>query len=271
MAFEQVSSANGVVWRRSSLLHAAGVPHGFSTRLGGVSPAPFDSLNLGLADAPGEPDAWPRVQRNWSRFVEAVGLEARTLVRARQVHGARVLQPDREQGVVREQPPFADGDALVTADPRHAISVRVADCAPVLLADPLRGIVAAVHAGWRGAADRIVTRAVAVMIERGAQADRLLAAVGPCIGFEAFQVGPEVREAFERAGLAGAIGPDPVPARCRLDLRLAIVQALQEAGLSPDRIEVDPTCTVSKPDTQFSYRREGARSGRMACIIGQSL
>jgi copper oxidase (laccase) domain-containing protein len=72
MAFETIVADNGVTWRRSSLLHAAGIPHGFSTRVGGVSPAPFESLNLGLADAPGEPDTWERVQENWRRFMAAV-------------------------------------------------------------------------------------------------------------------------------------------------------------------------------------------------------
>lgn len=268
MAFEQVSSPEGVVWRRSTLLRDAGISHGFSTRLGGVSPPPFDSLNLGLADAPGEQDAWSRVQENWKRFMRAVGMDGRALVRARQVHGIGVLQPDRDATVIRVEPPFADGDALVTGSALHAVSVRVADCAPVLLADPAAGIVAAVHAGWRGAVGGIVTVALATMTSRGARPERVVAAIGPCIGAEAFQVGPEVREAFLAAGMGEAIGTDPEPGRWRADLRRALVGALVSSGVHPDRIEVENACTVAEATDQFSYRREGPRSGRMACIIG---
>ena len=268
MAFEQLSAPDGVVWRRSSLLHEAGVPHGFSTRLGGVSPAPFDSLNLGLADAPGEPDEWARVQENWRRFMRAVGMDGRVLVRARQVHGVAVLQPDRDADAARPEPPFRDGDALVTADRRQAISVRVADCAPVLLADPNAGIVAAVHAGWRGAVGGIVPSAVDAMVSRGACAGRMVAAIGGCIGAGAFQVGGEVREAFQRAGMGGAVIQDSVEGKWRVDLRKALVDQLVGCGLPLAGVEVDPACTVGDRSAQFSYRRDGARSGRMAAIIG---
>lgn len=268
MPFEQVSSPDGVVWRRSSLLHDVGVLHGFSTRIGGVSPAPFDSLNLGLADAPGEPDAWPRVQENWARFMRAVGLGGRQLVRARQVHGVATLQPDRDPDVVRPEPPFRDGDALVTADRGQAIAVRVADCAPVLLADPVTGLVAAVHAGWRGTVGGIVAGAVEALVARGAVADRLVAAIGGCIGAGAFQVGEEVREAFERAGLAESVRTDPVPGKARIDLRKALVAQLACCGVRLEHVDVDDTCTVTAAATQFSFRREGPRSGRMAAVIG---
>ena len=268
MPFESVVSGDGLVWRRSQMLHAAGVPHGFSTRLGGVSPPPFDSLNLGLADAPGEPDTWERVQTNWSRFVTAVGLQQRTLVRLRQVHGCEVRHADGEPDVVRPAPPFADGDAVVTADANHALSVRVADCAPVLLADTRAGLVAAVHAGWRGLVRGIVPTTIAALVERGASADRLFIAVGACIGGRRFQVGSEVAEVAAQAELASAITTDPSDkSRWMLDLRHGILLQAAKAGVSADRVDVENACTMS--DTQlFSYRRDGSRSGRMACIIG---
>ena len=268
MAFEQLTAPGGVVWRRSSLLHGSGVPHGFSTRIGGVSPAPFDSLNLGLADAPGEPDAWERVQRNWQLFMQATGLQAHRLVRARQVHGTCTLQPDGDGDAVRSEPPFRDGDALVTGERTHALAVRVADCAPVLLADARAGIVAAVHAGWRGTVGGIVGEAIGVMVQRGAVPSRILAAVGPCIGAAAFQVGDEVGQAFSEAGLGEAIRPDPQPGKVRIDLRAALGRQLAACGIALEHIEIDPTCTVTDAVTQFSYRRDGARSGRMAAIIG---
>lgn len=268
MAFETIVADNGVTWRRSSLLHDAGIPHGFSTRLGGTSPAPFDSLNLGLADAPGEPDTWEHVQANWHRFMQAVGLMDRSLIRLRQVHGVGIRDADLDTLVPRTQPPFADGDAVVSADRAHALSVRVADCAPVLLVDAGAGLVAAVHAGWRGVVQGIVPATIRHMTQRGASTDRMVMAVGACIGDGALQVGPEVAEAMREADLAGAVLPDTTDAaRSLLDLRAAIVLQAARTGLPRDRMDVDPSCTV-RDATLFSYRRDGARSGRMSCVIG---
>lgn len=267
MPFDRVVSPQGVVWRRCRLLTAHGVPHAFSTRLGGESPAPFDSMNLGLADAPGEADSWERVERNWARLLQATDLHGRTLVRLRQVHGAAVRDADLEPGVVRSTPPFADGDAIVTADRSQVISVRVADCGPVLLADPEAGLVSAVHAGWRGLCAGIVRRAVRRLIERGACADRIVAAIGACIGGDAFEVGDDVRSAMEAEGLAEWVRPGPGGVRWRAELAGAIAAQLAREGVAPERIEVDGGCTVSDPEL-FSYRRDGARSGRMAALIG---
>lgn len=256
-----------MLWRRSSLLHGAGIPHAFSTRIGGVSPAPFDSLNLGLADAPGQADAWVHVQANWTRLLHACGLADRDLIRARQVHGTVVLHADREPGVARSEPPFAEADALVTAHAGHAISVRVADCAPVLLADPVAGVVAAVHAGWRGVVGGIVPAAVGDLLQRSAHPERMVAAIGPCIGGDAFEVGPEVRQAFDRAGLGSHAAPGEA-GKWMVDLVGCIRQQLGDAGLPSVAIESAGICTRSEPATEFSYRRDGARSGRMAAVIG---
>jgi YfiH family protein len=267
--FETIRSEAGVLWRRSSLLHGAGIPHAFSTRIGGVSPPPFDSLNLGLADAPGEADAWVHVQANWTRLLHACGLEAHALVRVRQVHGTGVLHADRQVGVVRADPPFAEADAIVTGHSGHAVSVRVADCAPLLLADPAARLVAAVHAGWRGVVGGIVPLTIGALVERGAEPCRLLAAIGPCIGKAAFEVGPEVQQAFSDAGL-GCHGDRGLADRWMLDLVGAIRQQLRLSGLKQDAVEAADLCTRSEPATEFSYRRDGPRSGRMAAVIGLS-
>lgn len=269
MAFETLTSASGVVWRRSSVLRQAGIPHAFSTRCGGVSPAPFASLNLGLADAPGDPDTWDRVRTNWGLAMQAFGMQDRVLVRARQVHGVGVIQADRDAGAVRAEPPFADGDALLTGDPAQAVSVRVADCAPVLLADPEARLVAAVHAGWRGVVGGVVSATMRALVGRGARPDRMVAAVGPCIGRAAFEVGLEVVEAFVAAGLSGhALVVPETPGKGRADLQGAIRQQLQTLGLRGAAIDSATVCTLSTPESEFSFRREGARSGRMAAIIG---
>lgn len=269
MAFETLTSAGGVAWRRSVLLSRAGIPHAFSTRLGGVSGPPFDSLNLGLADASGEPDTWCNVQTNWSRLLQACGMTGRVLVRARQVHGVGVVQADRQADAVRAEPPFVDGDAIVTGDASQVVAVRVADCAPVLLADPAAGLVAAVHAGWRGVVAGVVSRAINTLRQRGADPSRLLAAIGPCIGPSAFEVGREVRDAMEAVGLESCVQPRAATAgKWLADLPRAIRMQLRAAGLSGERVDSSGLCTLCEPSTEFSYRRDTARSGRMAAIIG---
>jgi len=264
-----LTSAGGVVWRRSALLRRAGIPHAFSTRLGGVSAPPFDSLNLGLADASGEPDTWCNVKRNWSRLLEACGMTGRVLVRARQVHGVGVVQADRQADAVRAEPPFVDGDAIVTGDASQVVAVRVADCAPVLLADPVAGLVAAVHAGWRGVVAGVVPRTIDTLRRRGADPSRLLAAIGPCIGPSAFEVGREVRDAMEAAGLGTCVQPRAeVSGKWLADLPRAIQGQMRTAGLSRERVDSSGLCTFCEPATEFSYRRDSARSGRMAALIG---
>lgn len=251
------------------MLQKAGVPHAFTTRCGGVSPAPFASLNLGLAEAPGDPDTWTNVQQNWGLALQAFGMQDRVLVRVRQVHGMGVIEADRDAGVVRVEPPFAEGDALLTGDPAHVVAVRVADCAPVLLADATAGLVAAVHAGWRGVVGGVVTATMRALVARGGRPERMVAAVGPCIGAAAFEVGLEVVEAFAGAGLAGhAFEVPETPGKGRADLQGAIRQQLQGCGLTGGAIDSATVCTLSTPDSEFSFRRQGARSGRMAALIG---
>jgi YfiH family protein len=148
--------------------------------------------------------------------------------------------------------------------------VRVADCAPVLLADSHAGLVAAVHAGWRGVVQGIVPATIRSMEQRGASAQRMIMAVGACIGGGALQVGPEVAAAMRLADLAAALLPDPRDAtRSLVDLRSAIALQASRRGMGSERLDVDPLCTVHDP-MLFSYRREGPRSGRMSCVIGLS-
>src|SRR5829696_7758316 len=141
------TAPNGVVFYASPLLEQIGVPHAFSTRLGGTSPPPFDSLNLGNPTGDGTPrDSYPRILSHYPLLLEAAGCPSGEWCRLHQVHGATVIR-------VRAGEPLdkaTQGDALVSEDPARAIAVRVADCAPILLASDDGRTVAAVHAGWRG-------------------------------------------------------------------------------------------------------------------------
>ena len=147
---ERQTSPTGVVYYHSPVIGAVGAAHAFSTRLGGVSPPPFDSMNLGNPNGCGVRDDDARIGDNYRRLQAAVGLGGRELLRVHQVHGGVVA-------TARPGEPFdasAKADAVVGTDPSRVPSVRVADCVPVLLASADGAVVAAVHAGWRGGSSR---------------------------------------------------------------------------------------------------------------------
>ncbi len=237
----------------SPLLQRAGVRHGFSTRLGGVSGGPHATLDVG-------PESDPDCGENLLRFAALIGLaERQRIVRVNQVHGARVVDI-ADAG--------ADADALVSEDPRVAVGVRTADCAPILVATDNGRMVAAIHAGWRGACAGIARAAVEVMEARGARRASLCFAIGPTISAEVFEVGPEVIEAA-RASLDGEVPPSHLGPRGRphLDLVGLLERQLAKLGVSPDRIERVGGCTFSNRAMFFSHRRDHGITGRLMSAI----
>ena len=257
---------SGVVFYASPLLEAAGVRHAFSTRLGGVSPAPFDSLNLGNPNGCPVQDDYDRVWHNYRLLQEAAGCGGRELCRVHQVHGCGVAPV--ETG--RAFDVSIKADALVGDDPSRVLSVRVADCVPVLLATSDGRTVAAVHAGWRGVVAGVVTRALEALTARsGAAPVEVIAVVGPCIGFDAFEVGPEVLDEFRRVfGADAPVRPRPTgDGKGLVDLRGAVRLQLVAAGVTPDRIDTTERCTYRDAGEFFSHRRENGVTGRMAAII----
>jgi YfiH family protein len=227
-------------------------PHGFTTRDGGASRAPFDALNLG--GAVGDDPA--AVTENWARLERETGLR---FARVRQVHGARVVRAAAPTG------PAEEADAVVTAAPGVAACVSVADCVPILLADPVGGAVAAVHAGWRGTVARAAAEAIRALSAEGADPARLIAAVGPSIGPCCYEVSPDLAERFAReigpeAVAPGASGP-------HLDLWRSNVLVLRDAGVAPERVEVLGRCTACERDLFFSHRRDAGRTGRQVGFV----
>ena len=163
-----------------------GIAHGFFTRHGGVSAGIYASLNCGI----GSKDEPAAIRENRGRVTSHLG--AGNLASAYQVHGTTAL-------VVNEPWPAGErpkADAMVTATPGIALGVLTADCAPVLFADEQARVVAAAHAGWRGALSGVVEAAIEAMEGLGAKRERILAAVGPCIGPDAYEVGPEFKAQF---------------------------------------------------------------------------
>jgi YfiH family protein len=237
---------------RSRLLE--GVPHGFTTRLGGASRGPFESLNLG--GAVGDEPAC--VERNWARLRQATGL---AFARVRQVHGQRVLHA-REP----TPSPSLEADAVISDRPGLAACVSVADCVPILLADPDSGAVAAVHAGWRGTLARAAASAVeALARDHGARPGDLLAAIGPSIGPCCYEVSEDLAARFRHE--MGPAAGNPRGRQSRVDLWLANVQVLRQAGLAKERIEVLGRCTACDPERFFSHRRDIGRTGRMVGFV----
>jgi YfiH family protein len=226
--------------------------HGFTTRDGGVSDPPYDRLNLG--GAVGDDPA--RVAENWRLLEQATGLQ---FARVRQVHGARVVRVDAPCA------PAEEADAVLTTAEGVAACVSVADCVPILLADPETGAVAAVHAGWRGTLARAAAEGVlALRREAGAPASRLLAAVGPSIGPCCYEVSEDLAAQFRHALGDAVVRPESRP---KLDLWRANAVALSQAGVPADRIELLRRCTSCERDHFFSHRRDAGRTGRQMAFI----
>lgn len=237
--------------------------HGFTTRHGGVSAAPFDTFNLGrrFGDVDGD------IAENRRRLQLRMGATSLHLVN--QVHGAEVLRV--RAGDDPSQAPRPEADALVTDAPGEGLAVFVADCVPILLADPRTGACAAVHAGWRGVLAQVVPAALREMLASGTEAGEVFVALGPCISGCCFEVGPEVVAAFDAklpaARAAGAISDRPA-GKAYIDLRMALRAQLAAVGVVPDRIDADRTCTRCDPARRFfSYRRDAQRTGQQVGFI----
>jgi YfiH family protein len=227
---------DGVRWLEADLGNGRAA---FSTRLGGVSEPPFDSLNLGLLTD----DAEDAVAENRRRLAAALGFEPRQVVFARQIHGTRLID---HRVVSPEEVVEADGH--VVSEPDLAPLVFVADCLPVALAGP--GGVAMVHAGWRGLAGGILAAGAEAVEATGA-------AIGPGIGPCCYEVGEEVLSAF------GGLGEGVARGRM-LDLPEVARRLLAAAGV--ERVESAGLCTSCEKELFFSHRRDEGRTGRQAGI-----
>lgn len=193
-------------------------------------------------------------------------VRAGNIVTAGQVHGTEILEVSR---VLQDD--SRGFDVLVTETPGVAVAVKTADCLPVLIADPRRRIVAAVHAGWKGTWQRVVQKAVRALVERGASLGDLHAALGPNMSGRCYEVGEDVRALMEKEFPGWKLlepSPSPSPeAKWTLDVSEANRLQLVEAGLANSRIDRLDLCTHCRPDLFHSYRRDAEKAGRMINAI----
>ena len=281
------------VLRARSLGALPWLVHGFSTRAGGVS-AVYGGrqLNLGMT----REDRRENVLRNRERFLKAAGAQAMKVSTVNQIHSSiihRVVAGGRSFGTLRKGGPARAGDGLITNLRGVLLSVRVADCYPIIVADPRHKAVGIFHAGWRGTARRIAEKGVGEMRRAfGSLPEELLAVIGPGIGGCSCEIGPEVEDEFAcQFAYSSEIffdvydsqklhakypllflnqrppgHGDPALSR-HVDLLEANRRQLLAAGVQADHIEALGLCTACRTDIFFSYRREHV-TGRMMAVVG---
>lgn len=254
------------------LLDAAGVVNAVFTRQGGVSPAPWASLNLGSTVG----DDLACVAENRQRALQALGRRDDSVYDVWQVHGveAAVATAPRPQHT-----PHLKADIILTDRPQVTLLMRFADCVPILLYDPVRRAVGLAHAGWQGTVQHVGAQAVAAMQRAyGSRPADLLAAIGPAIGAHHYAVGPEViervRAAFngfvsEKGAWQGLLHTQPCgegkPSEVQFDLWAANRLVLEQAGVQ--HIEMAQICTACRLEEWYSHRAEQGRTGRFGAVI----
>lgn len=242
-----------------ALFAATGVRIAFTQRTGGVSIAPFDSLNLGghVDDAP------EHVAENRRRLLEAFGAQDAALIQPNQVHGSTVaVCPKPGDAASCHDAARLGADAVVVGCADVSALLCFADCVPVIIAAPT-GAFAVVHAGWRGVVARIVESAIAWLTDlSGAAADTLNVYIGPHIRQCHFQVGPDVAQRF-----ADEFGADVVDADRHVDMSASLRCSLESCGIAPERIVDARVCTVCDAgEHYYSYRASEGRCGRHAAF-----
>lgn len=249
---------------RAELLLRNGFRHGFATREGGVSPAPFAGLNLGA----GVGDSRSNVAENLLLLARAIPFSPSDLYTVSQVHGreVRAVRADESPADVRRE----RADALVGRAGGLALGVRVADCGSVLLADRRTGAIGAVHAGWRGAVSGVVVEAIRAMARvHESRPEDLLAVIGPHIRRESFEVGADVAARLGAAAPRERVVYERSP-RPHADMTAVIRHQLRSSGLDERNIEDLGGCTYAEPDRFYSHRRDHGLTGRhLAVIVGR--
>jgi YfiH family protein len=257
----RAAEADGLRFYQFASLDAANVAQAMFTRHGGVSPAPYATLNMSISTG----DSRENVRANRTQAFQALQRDPASLADLWQVHSADVVVADRPNAGREHQ---GQADCLITDRPEVTLFLRFADCVPILLYDPRRPAVGLVHAGWRGTLLKAAAAAVQAMAERyGSRPADLVAAIGPSIGPCHYTVGPEVAEQTRAAfGSHAEELVERANGSYRLDLWAANAHCLRASGV--EQIEVAGLCTQCHADEFYSHRAHGSRTGRFGALIG---
>ena len=266
----QIKENKGVTWLTYPAFEQfKDIVHGFSTRLGGVSKGIYASMNLSFTR--GDEDA--DVRENYRRFAAALGFSEKDIVTSDQTHTANVrivTDEDRGNGITKPRP-YTDVDGMITNVRGLVLATFYADCVPLYFADPKNKAIGLSHSGWRGTVGRMGEKTLKTMNEAfGTQPQDVIAAIGPSICGDCFEVGPEVVEEF-----AKIFSKKQMEAICHagrndrsyLDLWRANRIILEEAGVQPQNISVTNICTRCNPDLLYSHRIMGAQRGNLAAVL----
>jgi len=241
---------------RSELLASVGIIAIFSERRGGISPAPYDSLNLGHDIG----DNIDHVDANLAALIKATGI-FKPPHQAEQEHGVDHFICT---GIGRRH--TRQADILLSSEPNTPIAVRTADCLPILMADPVNRIVAAVHAGWRGTASGVVLKAIEKMEHMGAESKHIRASLGPAIGPCCFEVGEDTAEQL-KSSVSGADSAIKQLPKSHADLTAINQLQLKQAGVKTAYIEIMSVCTCCHPERFYSFRRDHGVTGRHLAVV----
>lgn len=225
-----------------------------STRHGGVSPFPYASLNLGLHTK----DSLENVMENRRRFFTALTIPSNQIVGAYQVHSDQILK-------VEQAGQYEGYDALITNQKNLFLTIKIADCVPILVYDKQQEVIAAAHAGWRGTVKRIIEKLMIKMrLHYNTKPVNCYAYIGTCIDECSFEVDEDVASEFDDAFKKW----DEDKRKYLIDLKLANQTQLLDIGVPRNQIELSPFSTVLNNDDYFSYRKEKGQTGRMLAVIG---
>ena len=259
------------MYLQTPTLKLPGMVHGFSTRQGGVSQGPYQSLNLKLPHYPDD-DSLDAVLENRQRLAHNLNYPAKSLVACQQVHSAQVhlvTAEDQGRGAQSHTGGIPNTDGLVTNIPLTPLFIMVADCIPVLIADPIAKAIGAVHAGWRGTQQEILKVAIEMMQENyGSLPQDIHIGIGSGIGMKRFEVGPEVAEAFAlQIDLKDTQVALQKGEKFHLDLQEINQRQALKLGVRQANISRLAHCTYERSDLFFSYRRDKGVTGRLGAVI----